>query len=319
MTATRSEPTQAEIDALLELTSNPADRLWRYPICHAMVKHVMNTPLTPNHVTGFHTLLGMAAGAVITLGTPKAFVAAGVMFEVRAILDCFDGVVARAKKLSSPLGRALDQMGDGIGFVSLMAGGLVCLARIHGWATATVVIVLTTAISAACSTAWDFYKRRFASLMRHGYDTTEEEYLTLCRQYEERPLVSLWVSRLVSLYAWYTLSPQTLPRLRERIAQRAWPREGEEPAATLAGRAVQEAAARNDPELRAMLLRIGVVAGDNVILLLTVSLLVGQYLNAFPIAMAWGLLVWGYTVFSAYRYLHEAERQAARPREAVTR
>ncbi len=312
MTATSTETQQADIEALLDLTSNPADRLWRYPIGHAMVRYVMNTPITPNHVTFAHTLLGMAAGAVITIGTPKAFVIAGVMFEVRAILDCFDGVVARAKKLSSPLGRALDQLGDTIGFVSLMVGGAVCLARVHGYPSAVAVVVLTSAISALCTTAWDFYRRRFTSLLKHGYDSNEEEFVTLCLQYEERPMVSLWVSRLVALYGWVTLSPQSLPRLRERVARKERLRDGETPPVTPVGLAVQAAARRGDPELRAMLVRVGVVAGDNVILLLTVSLLLAQYLNAFPIAMAWGLLVWGYTVVTVSRYLHEAEQKQAK-------
>lgn len=299
-----------DIEALLELTSNPADRMWRYPICHAMVKHVMNTPITPNHVTGLHTAIGVCAGAIITVGTPKAFVLAGVLFEVRAILDCFDGVVARAKKLSSPLGRALDQLGDAIGFASLMVGGLVCLARLHGWATATAVILVTTAISACCTTAWDFYKRRFTSLVRHGYDTTEVEYLSLCRDYEERGLASLWFSRLVATYQWFTLSPQTLARMRERAARKDWPSESDAPEVTPTGRRLQELAARNDPELRAMLLRVGMVAGDNIILLLTVSLVFTVYLQTFPFAMAWGVGIWLYTFVGANRLLGDAAKPA---------
>jgi hypothetical protein len=299
--------THARIDALIDLTSNPADRLWRYPICHAMVKYVMNTPITPNHVTGFHTLLGIASGVVIAEGTPRAFVLAGVMYEVRAILDCFDGVVARAKKLSSPLGRTLDQLGDGIGFVSLMVGGAVCFARIYGWITAIAIVTVTTAVSALCTTAWDFFKRRFTSLIKHGYDNTEDEYVALCRQYEATPTVSFWFSRLVATYQWLTLSPQTLARMRERLARNDLVGEGEG-TPTPVGRAVQEAAHRNDPELRAMLLRVGVVAGDNVILLLTVALLVGRYLEAFPFAMLWSVVIWVYTVASANRYLNDVAR-----------
>lgn len=132
-------------------------------------------------------------------------------------------------------------------------------------------------------------------------------------------MVSLWVSRLVSLYGWITLSPQSLPRLRERVARKDRLREGETPPVTPVGIAVQAAAQRGDPELRAMLVRVGVVAGDNVILLLTVSLLIAQYLNAFPIAMAWGLLVWGYTVVTVSRYLHEAEQKQAKAQEVSAR
>jgi hypothetical protein len=297
------------VDELLELTINPADRLWRYPICNAVVKYVAKTPLRPNHVTVFHTALSVAAGFVIAIGTPQAFVAAGVMFETRAILDCLDGALARATKQSSPFGRALDQMGDTIGFLSLMGGALVCLTRLYGILAALVIVALTMLISALCTTAWDLYKRRFTSLMKEGYDSTEEDYLTLCRRFEERPMLSLWVSKVVSLYAWYTLSPQTLPRLRERIANRDWPREGQSFAVTPTGLYLQEAAARNDPELRAMLRRLGIVAGDNIILMLTVSLLLGQYLLVFPIVMAWGLLIWICTVVPVSRYLYAATRE----------
>jgi len=297
-----------DVDQLLDLAVNPADRLWRYPLCNAVVKQVARTGLKPNHVTVFHTVLSVAAGFVIALGTPTAFVVAGIMFETRSILDCLDGVLARATKQSSPFGRALDQMGDTIGFLSLMGGALVCLTRLYGWATALVVVLVTMAVSALCTTAWDLYKRRFTSLIKDGYDTTEEDYLTLCRRFEERPMVSLWVSKVVSLYAWYTLSPQTLPRLRDRITRRDWPRDGETFAVTATGRNLQEAAARNDPELRGMLQRLGIVAGDNVILILTVSLMLGQYIHVFPIVIVWSLAIWVYTVVTVSRYLYAAER-----------
>lgn len=302
------ERTRVQVDALLELTVNPADRLWRYPISNAIVKYVARAGIKPNHVTVLHTVLSIAAGFVISVGTPAAFVIAGLMFETRSILDCLDGVLARATSQSSPFGRALDQLGDTIGFLSLMGGALVCLGRIHGLLAALVVVLFTMAISAACTTAWDLYRRRFTSLLRDGYDTTEEEYLTLCRRFEERPLVSLWVSKVVSLYAWYTLSPQTLPKLRERIAARDWPRDGQTFAVTATGRRLQDAAARNDPELRGSLQRLSIVAGDNIILVLTVSLLLGEYLRVFPIVMVWGVVIWVYTVVTISRYLYAAER-----------
>jgi hypothetical protein len=274
------------------------------------VKIVARTPIRPNHITVFHTALGVAAGFVISVRTPRAFLCAGVMFEARAILDCLDGVLARATKRSSPLGRALDQLGDTIGFLSLMAGGLVCLARAHGWPLALATILITMPVSGSCSAAWDLYRRRFASLLRDGYDTTEEDHLAICRRYDERPMLSLYVSRAISLWSWYTLGPQTMPRLRDRIARRDWPRPGFTPAKTELGLRLQEAAERNDPELRATLARLGIVAGDNIILLLTAGLLVGHYTQAFPVAIGWGVCVWAYTVASVNRYLCAVMRGA---------
>jgi hypothetical protein len=80
---------------------------------------------------------------------------------------------------------------------------------------------------------------------------------------------------------------------------------------TEAGRSVQAAAARNDPELRGMLFRLGIVAGDNIILLLTIGLLLGQYVQAFPIAMVWGIVVWIYTVVAMNRYMGATIRSSA--------
>jgi len=299
-----------DVEELLDLTTNPADRLWRYPIARWLVRYVMDIPVTPHHVTALHTLIGLASGFVIAEGTPRAWLLAGVMYEVRSILDCFDGVVARAKKLSSPMGRALDETGDTISFVSLMGGTMVCMARVHGWPAAVAVVVIGTVLSANCTTAWDFFKRRFSSLLREGRDTTEEEFLTLCRDYDERPGVSLWVARLMATWQWLTLSPGALLRMRARVARKDYGARGEDAVPSPAGRWLQEAAARNDPELRTTLLRVGFVAGDNVILLLTVGLLVGQLLNVFPLAMAYGVVVWTVTVVGANRLLQEAGERA---------
>jgi hypothetical protein len=120
-------------DEILALSVNPADRFWRYPICNFVVKWLAKTPLTPNHITIVHTALSVGAGFIIAIGTTRAFIVAGIMFETRSVLDCLDGVLARATGKSSPFGRALDQLGDTIGFLSLMGGALVCIARLYGW------------------------------------------------------------------------------------------------------------------------------------------------------------------------------------------
>jgi phosphatidylglycerophosphate synthase len=247
------------IDALLDLAACPADRLWRYPICRVMVRPVMRTPLTPNHVTALHTLLAVLAGAAITTGTPRALFAAGLLFEIRAVLDCFDGALARAKGACSPTGRALDQLGDAVGFMSLMAGGFACLSRAHGPATAGALVVATTLVAASCTAAWDLFRRRLASLVTRGYDAAAEERLALLRACAARPAAALQMSRLVQEFQWYVLGAHAAPRLRDEGASREG---GAGPAVTPLGRAVQDAAARNDPELRALLLRVGFVGGD---------------------------------------------------------
>jgi phosphatidylglycerophosphate synthase len=302
-----------DVDELLELTTNPVDRLWRYPIGRWALRFVMDTPITPHHITALHGAIGAATGFVIAEGTPRAWFLAGVMYEVRSILDCFDGVVARAKKLSSPRGRALDETADTVGFVSLMGGTTVCLARAHGWATALAVALLCTVISASCTTAWDFFKRRYTSLLREGRDTTEDELLALWRDYDERPGPSLAMAKLVATWQWLTLSPGAYFRLRARAARGLPAVSDVQEVPTPAARWLREAAARRDPELRSTLLRVGFVAGDNVLFILTVGLLLGQLLNVLPLAMAYGVVLWTVTVVAANRTLHEATGRTDAP------
>jgi len=84
-----------DFSQLLDLTTNPPDRLWRYPICKPLLKVAIATRVTPNQVTILHTVLSVGAGIVISRGTPHAFMLAGAMFELRSILDCLDGALAR--------------------------------------------------------------------------------------------------------------------------------------------------------------------------------------------------------------------------------
>ncbi len=298
------------IDALLELTACPADRLWRYPIARWMLRGALHTPITPHHITAVHAALGIASGALVAQGTVRAWVLAGALFEVRSILDCFDGVVARAKGMSSPLGRALDELADGMAFLALMCGTAVCMARLHGWPLAAAVAFLCTLLAANGTTAWDLFKRRFTSLLRVGRDTTEDEYLLLVRDLTERPGVALGFAWLMASWQWLTLAPSALARMRERARQRDWPVAGEAQPPTAAALSLQAAAERGDPELRAALLRVGFVGGDNVMLLLTAGLLVGRLLEVFVLSMAYMVVAWAVTVVSVNRVLHGAAERA---------
>lgn len=51
-----------------------------------------------------------------------AHLGAAALFELRSILDCADGSLARAKRMSSPNGHAIDAMADWLGVVLLYLG-----------------------------------------------------------------------------------------------------------------------------------------------------------------------------------------------------
>jgi phosphatidylglycerophosphate synthase len=92
---------------------------------------IFRTSLTPNQVTLLATVVGLLAAVMWLWGTPAAMVAGGVLLWTSAILDGADGILARAKNMSSEFGRALDGSAD------LVVGLATTLAAFHHAYTST--------------------------------------------------------------------------------------------------------------------------------------------------------------------------------------
>lgn len=266
-------------EALLTLTQNPADRLWRYPICRAVVGPFVRSPLRANHVTLAHTALGVSAGWLVSHGDTRSLMAAGALFEVRAILDCFDGVLARAQQRSSRYGRAMDQLGDSLAFVALMLGYGVALSRIYGVSVGASLALVTTWLAATSTSCWDVYRRRFSSLLVHGHDEVEREYLQLSDDYHARGGFALWYSWFVATYQAMIFHPGAVARARARAAGRATASDGaltDHDDHDASAARLREMARANDPTLRMAILRVGYTGADSVLVILTATLLLGQ-------------------------------------------
>jgi phosphatidylglycerophosphate synthase len=91
--------------------------------------------VTPTRVTLLAHLLGVVA---VVLFADGHLLLAGVAFEVRFVLDCVDGKLARATGRSSRLGQLLDAFGDQVLTVA-------CVAAL-GWARSPAAV----AVVAAC-------------------------------------------------------------------------------------------------------------------------------------------------------------------------
>ena len=287
---------------LLALTVNPADRLWRYPIGHAVVGLALRTPLTPNHVTIGHTLLGISAGVLISSGRPAMLVAAGAMYEIRSILDCFDGVLARARGTSSPYGRAMDQTGDFLGFAAFIAGSWVAFTRTLGFPAAMALTVTAAALCALCTFCWDFYKRRFTSILLEGRDEVDEEYVNVQLEARRTRGLAIRFSAWFANVQMWLLNPSALPALRARVVS------GTVHLAVgtvhPAAERLRTMAAQNDPRLRSTLLKVGFSGGDTGILILTVATLVTRPLEGFLAASAYCVVILAATVSASNRLLH---------------
>ena len=89
--------------------------LWVHrPLAYAIVALIYRTPITPNQITFLALLVGAFAGALFLVGTKTAMLLGGICLWSSAILDGADGILARAKRLFSDVGRAIDGPADGV-------------------------------------------------------------------------------------------------------------------------------------------------------------------------------------------------------------
>jgi phosphatidylglycerophosphate synthase len=103
--------------------------LWVHrPLAYAFVALIYRTPITPNQVTFLSLVAGVAAAVCFVLGTPNAMVLGGCLLWSSAILDGADGILARAKRMFSDVGRAIDGVTD-----ALVAALTVFAGFYHVW------------------------------------------------------------------------------------------------------------------------------------------------------------------------------------------
>jgi phosphatidylglycerophosphate synthase len=131
---------------LADRLADPLNRFVRYPLARALAPAALKTPLQADHVTFAHFTLGLAAAAMVYDGRSGALPWA--MLEARMVLDCLDGVLARARGTSSARGRANDELADATAFLALV---LAIAARAHdprAWLLA-LALLATAAVTAA--------------------------------------------------------------------------------------------------------------------------------------------------------------------------
>lgn len=189
---TPGPPTLAEALASIRAPSgwkrrleDPANTFFRYPIALALSRLLVRTSITPNQISFTQPLFAAAAGYFVSLGHTSTDLLAVLFFELRSILDCCDGTVARAKKLSSPNGHAVDALCDWLGVVLLYAGIFVrfnlhppteSLAMGGGtlvsWLGVNGILCLAIFSGAARSFTSDYFRVKLTSVFERGQDDT---------------------------------------------------------------------------------------------------------------------------------------------------
>ncbi|WP_437966160.1 CDP-alcohol phosphatidyltransferase family protein [Sorangium sp. So ce260] len=158
---------------------DPFNRYYRYPIARWIVRALMKTPVTPNQVSLVQPLFAALAGYLVTFDDPRRLVAGALVFELRSILDCVDGALARAKRMASPAGHAIDALADWLG-VTFLYAGIFWHFHLHPppdgpWSavlSTNSILLLALLQGALRSFSADYFKLKYCSIFERGTDET---------------------------------------------------------------------------------------------------------------------------------------------------
>lgn len=92
------------------------------PMAFLLVRLLTPTSITPNQITLLSIVVGVAAGWAIGLGTPASMAWGAFGVLLYNVLDCADGMLARVRKLRSPLGYVLDGLAGYVGTAAIILG-----------------------------------------------------------------------------------------------------------------------------------------------------------------------------------------------------
>lgn len=273
--------------ALADNLDDPLNRYYRYPAARGLLRIAGGLPLRPDHITYIHTTSGILGAAIMALSTSRAaLVLAFVLLEVRMILDCYDGVLARAKKLSSPRGRTLDELGDATAYIAICIGMGIHVYRTHpGFMTVAQTVAFGAVVLAAGAMsghAYDFYKRRVGSALKEGKDAIADE---LEQKHElVRSGHAKWITRFG---IWFD-------RWQVRLYEPRY----------AGGDAVNAVISRSHTRSVRFLVRlIGFISWDNVLGLISLAVLLDRVLEVQLLALAYGFIMFTTARITIWRAL----------------
>ena len=136
---------------------------WDQRLARALVRPLVATPVTPNHVTALSLLVGLTAGACYAAGGAAAHWG-GALLMASLLIDHADGELARMSGKTSVFGHYFDYVSDGVVLVAAFTGMGVGLPEgaLGGWAVLA-GIAAGTAIAAT-------FLLRDAMSRRHGQE-----------------------------------------------------------------------------------------------------------------------------------------------------
>lgn len=147
------------------------------PLARRVVALLLHTPITPNQVTLLSGLVGVAGGLVTGLAAdwPAGRLVGAALLFAAVVLDCCDGQLARARKISSTYGAILDGIADYAVGVALGVGAGFYMTATLGSPWYWLLALAGIASSAVQSALFDHTKSRYIARAGAGYSEREED------------------------------------------------------------------------------------------------------------------------------------------------
>lgn len=141
---------------------------WTHRLARCLVRPLVHTAITPNHLTTLRFLSGLLAFVAFAYGTRTGEIWGGVFWVVSAFLDRADGELARLSGKSSPAGHTYDYVTDVIlnALLFLAIGVGLRHSDLGMWAT---LLGLIAAVSIVGSSVWGEWLEKFDSSGRKAY------------------------------------------------------------------------------------------------------------------------------------------------------
>jgi phosphatidylglycerophosphate synthase len=300
-------PPRTTLEEILNAASDVPNQWYRYPVARGIfLPLAMRTSITPNQTTALHAMVGIVCGIFIARGSTIDLIIAAVLAELRMILDCLDGCVARAKNMLSPMGRTIDEFGDMVGYVGMQVGAAVGLAKM-GHSPLWGLAILSPALMAM---AYDFYRRKFSSALLENTDGAVDELLRKHREARVSRVSVVMAFGLFfdSLQLAFLGSGFFGSLQRRRLRERLETPESPAKEATEEVRAIRERTSRDPESLRRALTRLSWVTGDNAITVFNLTLLSGTLL-AEKLSIAYGVLATLLGAGSSLSFVANARRE----------
>lgn len=282
-----STPAPQSGEKLIALMTDFPNKFIYYPLANLLFIPVSYTPVTPTQVTIVHTIMAFVGAWFVARGTERDLLIAFLIYQVRAVLDCLDGTIARRKNMSSELGRNLDMLGDTIGFLCLTTGFYFYFRGNNQYSVLETIGILlaNTAVSGVMAQGTDHYRRKFTAAIRDQKDIIVEEITRKYRVISSGEGTFLtWFSYLNDWFQILVFNPGSIGRLRRYLRNSTAETEFLHDVQTI----------RKDYDsalLKFAMFMVGMLSGDVAIFIVLLGLPLAMPIEAMAINMAYGALM----------------------------